>query len=329
MNEIDKFPDITNHCINSAAAVRFGITKEVNVDDFYVLRQAEVSAASYSREVATYKLDIEICDRNYIKWQRRIDVLNHRQALCQKKFLGWLFKAVLGIKNWFYKLLRLPHEEDELFALEMNVRRYYSDRPRLDREMRDSQMQLEAALKEKAAFYERNPEFVGKTYEEIQEELTERALLNRIAMSVAAHVLGGQFGAAAAAMLELSSEQLNYVIRREHELRAKLEGYQFNGAIYQILQEVKPEDREQFVLTAAQLARPYTVASSDRMEAHELQQLQMLIQQNVGSNGVIISESKASEKFNSARIHNRKEWEQFLCDPDEFRHQTQIQKDEE
>jgi hypothetical protein len=295
MTEMTNHPDITNHCLNSAAAVRFGILKEANVDDFYVIRQAEVSSQSYQREVATYDFDIESCDRRYATWMQRIDILKKRQAMCRDKHLGWLFTGVRAVKNGVYKILRLPHEDEELFGLEMNVRRYHADRPQLEKARRDARMQLEAALQEKAAFYERHPEFSGKTYEEVQEEMTERALLNRIAVGVAASVWGGQLGAAATAMLELSPEQLQYVIRREHELRANLEGYQFNAAVYQILQEVKPEDREQFLISAAQLARPYTIAPGG-FSPQELQQMQAEIQ---GNPGVIV----ADHSYNPVHLH--------------------------
>lgn len=258
---------VTNHCLNSAAAVAFAIGKESQIDNtgFYALRQAEVSCRSYEQELLNFQLDIERRNRAIQKIENRILVLrariNRRQQL--------LFQVVGTLKDWVYKLVRLPAEDDELFDLEQSLVRIQHDNRYLKRDHRDVQMQLNAAQKAKEAFYLTHPELQGMTYEEIQEILTEKALLNRVAASFFSNVWAGQHSLAARELIELNPQQIQYILQRENEFRAKLEGYEFNTQLNQVLAEVSSEEREQILTAAIATVRQAKLMKESSLNVHK------------------------------------------------------------
>jgi len=250
--------DITNHSLNSAAAVRFGILKEGAVHDFFVLRQAELSVRSYRRDLFAFNQEVELRERNLKVYLERFQVLRRRQEWR----LNPLFGVAFRIKDWFYKILRLPSEEQEFFQLGQAISKLNHDIQYIDKDRRDFQMQLEVALQEKDAFYSRHPEFSSMTYEEIQEEISGEALLNRIGIAFAADLWAGQQGSAFRTLMELSPEQIQYVLAREVELRDKIEGHNYNTRLFQIMQDVMPEEREQVLVSTLATVRQQSLTDS-------------------------------------------------------------------
>ncbi len=248
-------PNITNHGLNSDAATRFGINKHRNIHPFYVLRQAELSVDTKKKEILEVELAIEQTDRAYKAWLERLAVLYAREQMCDDRHLGWLFKRVRSIKDYVRKLFQLPSEDEEQFHIEANLRRYDLERPKADRDLRDLKMELVAAEEEKQRFYLEHPDWSEKTYQEIQAEHSEQALLSRIAAAFAAHLCAGEANAAFALLIDLSHEQRLIVTKRATELKTHLEGYVFTEKAYDLLQGIPSDERENFIAAAAALCR--------------------------------------------------------------------------
>jgi hypothetical protein len=248
-------PNITNHGLNSDAATRFGITRHANIHPFYVLRQAELTVDSKKKEILEVELAIEQMDLAYKSWLDRLAILYAREQICDDRHLGWLFKRVRSAKNYTYKILRLPSEQQELHTIEGNVRRYDLERPKAERDLRDLKMELTAAEEEKQRFYLEHPDWVGKTYQEVQAEHSESAFLGRIAVSLAAHLYAGENHAAFVLLADLSHEQRLIVTKKAVELKVQVEGYGFAGKAYDLLQGIPVDERENFIAAAAALCR--------------------------------------------------------------------------
>ncbi len=259
--------NITNHGINSAASVRHGINRNTNIDPFYTLRQAELAIKTKRQELIELEISAKAGQENALFWEQRVSILEKRQQLCQDPQLGWLFRCVRAVRNWAYRLIRLPSEQQEIVNLKVNLARHTLYTEDIPQTLRDLRMELTTAQEEKERFYKEHPEFVGKTYEELQ-QLSDRALDNRIAATLAAQIAAQDWGSVVTALIELPSDRHESILEKARELQDLAEGKTFDASFYQlfrrITETIPPTQRDQFLVSVSALAQQTNLSSSPR-----------------------------------------------------------------
>lgn len=218
---------LTNLHSNSKSGVLYEIRQDEAIHPFYGLRKAELMILAAERTLLDARLSMKAGERQYQKWTSRVKVLAEKQE-------------------------KTPLEDDELFGIEQELQRYNFEYPVTLDKYRDMELERDIAIAEKCRILSEHPEFLSKNFNQLQEEFSEEALLNKLAIAVAAKLWSGQsLEAVGELFFGLSSRQRDYVMRKELEFRTGIKGNEIMAHCLVVLGQLPEAQRTNILLAAA------------------------------------------------------------------------------
>jgi hypothetical protein len=218
---------LTNLHSNSRSGVLYEIRQEEAIHPFYGLRKAELMILAAERTLLHARLSMAAGERDRNKWLLRKEALS-------------------GEAN------KTPQQDDELFNLEQDLQRYDFEYPVMLDQYRDMELERNIAISEKLRILAEHPEFLQKDFNQLQEEFSEEALLNKLAMAVAAKLWAGQsLEAVGELFFGLGQQQRDYVMRKELEYRTGIKGNEIMAHCLVVLGQLSEASRTKILLTAA------------------------------------------------------------------------------